>query len=273
MAIITISRELAALGDETAHELAKQLGYRFVERSILEEKIKSFGIDGDKLEKFDERKSSFLASLSRDGDDYIHFLKTAVLAEASQGNCIFIGRGTGVILQDIPGVIRAFLTAPIEIRIERIRSYFHCDEKRARHILEQADNNREAFHRYFFDTKWKDGSNYHLTLNTGSLHPGVCAALIKTMLDKIINDETEKQNSTRIKEINLGHQIKHHICYNKKIPIQFLEILVSGNNVSLFGAAYSQAVKEEAVLAACEIVPGGSIQSEIRVVEEDSGMP
>jgi len=66
MAIITISRELAALGDETAQELAKVLDYRFVGKHILEERIKSYGINDEKLKKYDERKPSFFASLSRD---------------------------------------------------------------------------------------------------------------------------------------------------------------------------------------------------------------
>ncbi|MDR0623927.1 MAG: cytidylate kinase-like family protein, partial [Treponema sp.] len=78
MAIITISRELAALGDETAHELAKLLNYRLVDKQVLEEQIKSYGIAGHKFEKYDERKPSFWASLSQDRDDYLHYLKTAV---------------------------------------------------------------------------------------------------------------------------------------------------------------------------------------------------
>ena len=54
MAIITVSRELAALGDETAQELAKLLGYRFVDKKTLQERIKSYGVEGQKLKKYDE---------------------------------------------------------------------------------------------------------------------------------------------------------------------------------------------------------------------------
>ncbi|MDR3303912.1 MAG: cytidylate kinase-like family protein, partial [Treponema sp.] len=173
MAIITISRELAALGDETAHELANLLNYRFVDKRMLEERIKSCGMADHKLQKYDERKPSFLASLSQDRDDYLHYLKTAVLAEVSSGSSIIIGRGANVMFKNIPGVLSVFLVAPTEIRIERVKSYFHCDDRRARQIIDQSDKDREGFHHYFFDMEWRRSGNYHITLNTGHLHPTV----------------------------------------------------------------------------------------------------
>jgi cytidylate kinase len=273
MAIITISRELAALGDETAHELADKLKYRFVDRYSLEERIKSFGVEDRKLEKYDERKPSFLASLSQDRDDYLHFLKTAILTEAGLGSCIFIGRGASIILKNIPGVFTVFLVAPFEIRLERVKSYFHCDERRARQIVEQSDHDREGFHRYFFDAKWKDPSNYHLVLNTGCLHPEICAETIKALRDRIVSEEAEAQNTLRIKELTLGQQVKHHILYEKEVPIHFLEANVAENKIILYGVANSQSLVEAAVSAGREVAPDVSIQAEIQVVQEYSVMP
>jgi cytidylate kinase len=274
MALITISRELAALGDETAHELASRLGYHFVDRYALEAKIKSYGVAGSKLEKYDERKPSFWASLSQDRDDYLHYLKTAIFSEASQGNGVFIGRGAGVILNGVPGVFSVFLTAPLEIRIARVKSYFHCDEKRALQIIDQSDRDREGFHRYFFDTKWKDAGNYHLALNTGHLHPGICAGLIKYMTEQVITPEAENDNIQKLKDLILEQRIKHHIIYEKEVPVHFLETSVLGNQILLYGVANSQSLVEAAISAARE-VPAGSktVVSEIQVVQEYSVMP
>jgi cytidylate kinase len=273
MAIITISRELAALGDETAHELAAKLNYRFVDRYALEERIKSFGVDGQKLQKYDERKPSFLASLSQDRDDYLHYLKTAILMEAGTGGGVFIGRGACVILKNVPGVFSVFLVAPFEIRLERVKSYFHCDERRARQILEQSDHDREGFHRYFFDVKWKDGGNYHLVLNTGFIHPEICAEAVKFLLEQTVTKEAEAQNVLRIGELTLGQQIKHHILYEKGVPVHFLEAAVSEGRITLYGVANSQSLVEAAAAAAQEIAPDLSLQTEIQVVQEYSIMP
>jgi cytidylate kinase len=273
MAIITISRQLAALGDETAHELAKLLDYRFVDKQALEERIKSYGLADRKLEKYDERKPSLFASLSQDRDDYLHYLKIAMLTEAADGNCIFIGRGAAVVFRDIPGVISVFLTAPMAIRLERVKSYFHCDDKRARQIIEQCDHDRFGFHRFFFDIDWKDPANYHLCLNTGHFHPNFCATIIKGLRDHTVSTGTEAQNSKRLKELNLGQQVIHHILYEKGIPVHFLEVSVNNGTIALYGVANAQSLVEAAVAAARDIASVETVISEIQVVQEYSVMP
>ena len=273
MAIITISRELAALGDETARELAKQLDYRFVDKKTLEERIKSYGVTGNKLRKYDEKKPSFWASLSQDKDDYLHYLKSAILGEAAQGNAVFVGRGAAVILKGVPGVFSVFLVAPPEIRLERVKSYFRCDDKRAHQIIEQNDRDREGFHRYFFDVKWKGAGNYHLALNTGHLHPELCAELVKDMLDRIMTKEAENQYTRRIGELALAQKIKHHILYEKGTSIHFLEVSVLDGRIILHGVAGAQSLIEAAVSCARELAPESDIQPEIQVVHEYSVMP
>ncbi|MDR2403632.1 MAG: cytidylate kinase-like family protein [Spirochaetaceae bacterium] len=273
MAIITISRELAALGDETAQELAKLLHYRFVDKHSLEETIKSYGVSDRKLEKYDERKPSFIASLSQDRDDYIHYLKTAMLSETQKGSCVFIGRGAGAIFKNIPGVLSVFLVAPFDIRCERVKSYFHCDDRRARQIIERSDHDREGYHSYFFDMQWKDPSNYHLALNTGYLHPTTGAKLIKSFREEMITGEMEADGELRLKEMLLGQQVVHHILYEKGIPIHFLEATVDEKTVVLFGVASSQVLVEAAVAAARIPATGYTLRSEIQVVQEYNVIP
>jgi cytidylate kinase len=273
MAIITISRELAALGDETAHELAKQLNCSFVDRLSLEDRIRSYGVADRKFTKYDERKPSFWSSFSSDRDDYLHFLKTAIFAEAEQGSCIFMGRGAMTILKGVPGVFSVFLAAPMEIRLERVKSYFHCDANRARQIIEKSDQDRNGFHRYFFETDWKDTGNYHLALNTGHLHPEVCAEIIKFMRDRVITDEAETQKAERIAELNLEQKIIYSILYQKEIQISFLEVSVCRDSIHLYGVANSQSLVEAGLNAARELVPNAAIQSEIQVVHEYTTIP
>lgn len=273
MAIITISRELAALGDETAQELAKLLDFRFVNKQNLEARIKSCGAAGQMFEKYDERKPSFWASLSQDRDDYFHYLKTAMLAEANEGNAVFIGRGANAVFRGLPGVLPVFLTASMEVRRERVKSYFHCDERRARQIIEQSDRDREGFHRYFFDIEWRNPQNYHIILNTGCLPPRLCADIIRSLQERLFTEETEAANRLRIKEMILGQQVVHHILYERTIPIHFLEASVSETGVRLFGVANSQALVEAAVSAAREVPSISGVHSEIQIVQEYNVVP
>jgi cytidylate kinase len=268
VAIVTISRELAALGDETAQKLADLLKYQVVDKKHLEDRMKNLGAAEGKIRKYDERRPSFWASLSQDRDDYIHFLKTALFSEAGQGNCIVIGRGSAAILKGVPGVFSVFLAASMEIRLERVKSYFHCDEHRARQIIDQSDRDREGFHQYFFELKWKGPENYHLTLNTGSLHPRLCAELIKTALEKTVTEEAEAANALCLKDLILGQKVVHHILFDKTIPVHFLDASVQAGAVTLFGVVNSQSMVEAAIHSAREMPAVSSVISEIQVVHE-----
>jgi cytidylate kinase len=272
MAIITISRELAAMGDETALELAKLLNYTFVDKGEIENSIKSHGFTGSQFSRYDERKPGFWSSLSRGRDNYLHYLKMAMLSEAVHGNCIMIGRGAAAILKNVPGVISVFLAAPYEIRAERVKSYFHCDDKRAKQIIEQNDQDREGFHRYFFDIDWTDACNYHLCINTGNFHPMLGAKIIKGLLEEYIDKETEADGIKKIQDLMLAQQVIHHILLDKNISVHFLEAEASGSEVTLFGVASSQVLVEAAIAAAKEVDSVAEVRSELQVVQEYSMM-
>ncbi|MFA6505581.1 MAG: cytidylate kinase family protein [Treponemataceae bacterium] len=273
MAIITISREIAALGDETAGELAKLLGCRFVDKAAIEKRFTTYGFSEKKLEKFDERKPGFWASLSQDRDDYLHYLKTAVFSEALEGDAVFIGRGASAIFRDIPAIVSVLLVAPMDIRIERVKSYFRCDDRRARQIIVQSDHDRAGFHRYFFDMDWEKPSNYHLVLNTGNMHPATVAEIIIEMKRLVINPDAEAKTRVKLHDMALAQSVVSRVLYEKKIPIHFLEAEASDGAVVLRGVANSQASIEAAVAAAGEVTGVRSVRGEIQVVQEYSVMP
>jgi hypothetical protein len=273
MAIVTISRELAALGDETALKLKNILACRMVEKKHLEDRMKSFGVEERKISKYDERKPSFFAALSLDRDDYLCCLKSAVFFEAAQGNCIFVGRGCAALFRNIPGALSVFLAAPLEIRLERVRGYFHCDERRARQIIDQSDRDREGYHRYFFEMKWRGPENYHLALNTGLLHPELCAEMIKAVLEKTVTPENEAAGILRINDLVLGQQVVRHIRFERTLPVHFLETAVQSGTVTLFGVVNSPPLVEAAIQAAKEVPGVQSVISEIQIVQEYSVVP
>ena len=265
MAIVTVSRELAALGDETAQEIAKFLGYRLIDKDTLEKRIQSYGGKAAKFKKYDERKPSFFAALSQDRDEYLHYLRKAILAEAEHENCVLIGRGANIILKDVPALISLFVSARPEVRAERVKSHFRCDERRAWQIIERSDRDRIGFHRYFFDIDWKYPGHYHLSFNTGIFSPRDCAEIVSSLKDRVFTRGAEAQNVAIMKNISLEHEIRHRILYEHEIPIRSLEISVSGNIVTLHGSTNSQALLDATVNLAREVAGRATVQSEIQI--------
>ena len=99
MAVITVSRQVAAHGDEVAAELAKLLNYKFVTRKDIEKRIVELGFPESKMPKYDERKPGFFASLAKNRDEYFNYAQYAILEAAQQKNVIIIGRGAFAVLQ------------------------------------------------------------------------------------------------------------------------------------------------------------------------------
>lgn len=273
MSVICIAREFAALGDEIALELAKITGFKAIGKEDIEAKMTNRGIPPEVRAKYDEKKPGFLASLSQDRDDYLHYLKCILYEEAAAGDCIISGRGGYAIFSGIPGVIAIKLVAPKEIRIQRIRARFACDDKRAEQLLRQNDRDRRGFHDYFFGMDWDDPVYYDLVINTGRDHPITVAQLIDQYKNLTISPEKAKESMKRMAELKLGQSIVSEILYNRRISIHFLEADVRGNKVILHGVANAQTAIDAAGSCALSVPGVEIVDNGIQIVQEFAVIP
>lgn len=273
MAIITISRQIASLGDEVAAELSRQLGYAFVNRKLLEDDLIKHGISEDKLLKYDERKPGFWASLARDRDEYFDYLREAVYERAKGGNCVFVGRGVFAILKDVPGCYAVRLIASDSVRIARLMKEFSWNEKKAQALMVESDTNRRGFHKCFFNIEQDDPSSYNMVLNTDSVTPEHASEVIKAACALSINAVQEAEGLSRIGELLQSQKIVNHIVFDLKIPVHFLEATASPNEIMLHGVADSSAVIEKVLAVARSMAPGKKISSGISIVQDYKSYP
>ena len=183
MAVITISRQVAALGDEIASALAKEIGYTFIDRKAIEARIVALGFPAEKLKKYDERKPGFFASLAKDRDEYLDYLQLAVLEAAAKDNCILIGRGSFVILENVPNHFAVRFVANDAVRMERLKNEFSWEDKQAKQRISESATNRSGFHKSFFNVDNEDSTHYHLVLNTGMLDIDSAVKVLKDLKD------------------------------------------------------------------------------------------
>ncbi len=273
MAIITIARELAALGEELARELSRLTNYKLIDREFLEKRLSDYGLDAEKREKYDEKKPGFWASLSQERDDYLHFLKAALFEETIDGDCIVVGRGASAIYKSVPSLVSIKIVSPLGIRIERVMKSYGCDERHALQIVEESDHNRSGFHKYFFSMDWADPRGYDLTINSSRPDPAQEAKLVDDYRKIVVNAAKEEAGKRRLAELLLGQRVVTEIVYAKKVPVHFLEAAADGTRIVLHGVANTQAAID-ASLAAARSVPGVSeAESAIQVVQEFTVMP
>jgi cytidylate kinase len=274
MAIITIARELAALGEDVARELSRINGYKLIDREYLDKRLTDFGLSPEKRQKYDEKKPGFWASLSQERDDYLHFLKTALFEETAGGDCIVVGRGANSIFASVPSLVAVKVVAPLSVRTERVMKSYTCDERHALQIVEESDHNRIGYNKYFFSSDWSDPRTYDLTINTAKIDVKLAAKIIDNYRISYVTEELAAAGKRRISELLLGQRIVTEIVYAKKIPVHFLEAAATeGGRVVLHGVANSQAAIDSA-LAAARALPGViEVESAIQVVQEFTVMP
>ena len=273
MAIIAISRQVAALGDEVARELAKQTGYKFIDRKYIEQRIINLGFPEDKMKKYDERKPGFFASLAKNRDEYLDYLQTAVLEAASEGNCILIGRGAFIILESLPNLISVRFVAKNDVRINRLMKEFNWNEKQAIQRIEESDSNRLGFHKSFFNLVNEDPSHFHLTINTGILDVKESAIVIDNLRKTLITDEKEKQGAEQLRSLYDAQKLVNTLIFEYKLNIIFLKAVINGDSVVLHGVSDSAAVTEKAITIASSLVPDKKVESCISIVQDFKAYP
>lgn len=271
MAIIAISRQVAALGDEIATAIAKELHYTFATRTQIEQRIVELGFPKEKLDKYDERRPGFFASLAKDHDEYLNYLQYAVLEAASRGNCILIGRGSFVILEDVPNLISLRFVAPDPIRIQRLCKEFNWNEKQAIARITESAVNRRGFHKSFFNVDNEDPSHYLLTINTGMFGERDVIKLIESFIKEYSTPEKDAASKKKINNMLRAQDLTNRLLFDYKLDINFLRAVADndGNAITLHGVAESQAIADRAVGIAARILPTCTIRSAIAIVQQD----
>lgn len=268
MAIIAISREVAALGDEVASAVAKKLGYKFINRQELEKRIVTLGFPAEKLKKYDEKKPGFFASLVKDRDEYLHYLQTAILEAAADDDCILIGRGSFVILESLQNLVSLRFVASDEIRLQRLQKEFNWNEKQALQRITESDTNRKGFHKSFFNVDLDDASHFLMVLNTGIFDEKAAADTIATIVKNYITPQKEQLGKEKLGELIKCQHLVNKLVFEYKLNIEFLRAVIDGKKLSLQGVADSTVLVERAIKIAAVEFPEYNVTSAISVVQD-----
>lgn len=257
MAILTVSRQVASLGDEICSALAEKIGYKFIGRKDIEKRIIEMGFPEEKFRKFDEKKPGFFASLSASRDEYLDYLQTAIL-EAAQENCILIGRGASIVLSGLPNHISLRFVCDKKIRIARLMEEHGWTEKEALKRIEESDQNRQGFLKSFFNGDINDLSMFHAVFNTGLFDINTVSECVSAIIHHAVTEEKEKAGREKLHELLTAQKIVNLIILKHKLNISFLraDVLATEKTILLHGVTDSSETVSEA----------------LRLISEESGL-
>ncbi len=194
--VIAICREYCSGGKEIGKKVANELGYTFLDKQLITEAAKKSGYDESVFEKVDEvATNSLLYSLvlgtyganaagAMPDNDKLFGLQAEIIRDtAKEKNCVVIGRCADYVLREEPHLIKIFLRADMDFRVERFRSLYTTPEgKKPEDIINKTDKKRASYYKFYTGSLWKDMNNYDLVINTGKV--GVDNA-VATIIDYV----------------------------------------------------------------------------------------
>lgn len=192
--IVTISREFGSGGSQIAHLLGRRLGWRVIDRELIEEVARRLNAPPDEVERLDEqigglveRVGVILARGIPDAPimpvapdaDYIAQIERAVIRDAaSSPPFIVVGHGTQCIFHDRADALHVRVVAPLPVRARRVADRSGLPLAEAEERARRIDAQRRRYIRHHFACEPSDPDLYDLQINTGSIGLEEAADLI-----------------------------------------------------------------------------------------------
>ena len=182
--IITISREFGTGARLIGREVAALLNYGYYDRALIEMAAEKSGLSEEFIERTEEKASnSFLYNLATAAylasdvtaeytvpvNDQAFMIQSDVIRDiARSSNGVIVGRCADFVLKDHPRLLRVFIYANKEDRVNRIVNEYGQDPKNAESVLTKIDKGRANYHKFYTGTNWRSMDNYDLCINTSN---------------------------------------------------------------------------------------------------------
>ena len=180
---ICFSRKIGVGALEIADMLAEKIGFKVVDREILEHIASDANLRESTVSFFDERHPGAFGNLfsmmfgerSFTMGDYLRYLAYAVYSIADSGPTIFVGRGTHLILPREKTLAVRFISSK-DYRVNRVAEILDVEEPLAIKTLEEEDKKQRNFFKTNFGKKDASPYEFDLVLNCDHLSNPIWSA-------------------------------------------------------------------------------------------------
>ncbi|WP_461811732.1 MATE family efflux transporter [Faecalimonas sp.] len=184
--IITIARQHGTCGKRIGELVAKKLDIPFYCKELTAIAAKESGLAEEHLSSDYEQTDYAFQKLylSTDVGRRGMIAQEQVLRKiADEGACVIVGRAANHVLWNYKDVVKVYLYAPEEYRIENIQEMYNDTKEQARQHMHRSDEARSTYYRNISGYEWKNMSNYNLCIDA-SLGKEAVAQLIVEYVEK-----------------------------------------------------------------------------------------
>jgi cytidylate kinase len=206
MPIVTIARQLGAGGETIAQRLSDTLGWRLLDRALVDRIAEELEVAPEQVEATSERVEGFMERLglylaeglpealpvtivpSTSSEATARAARRLVAALAEEGPAVIVGHGAMCVLRDRLDAMHVFVHAPFETRVGRAVVFFEVDREGAEEKIRRSDTDRKRYIREHFGREWQDPTNYHLCVDTGAFGIDGAVELIREAALRLLGE-------------------------------------------------------------------------------------
>ena len=166
--IITIAREHGSSGKQIGKLVAERLNIPFYYKEMTVLAAQESGLDKEFVSNINENSPSILHELYLSTKVVQH----AIVAQAKvirkiaeYGSCVIVGRAADYVLKDNKDVVRIFIYAPEEYRIQRIMEVYGDTREEAMNFIKKSNDARAAYYQNISGHTWGDRKHYDLLID------------------------------------------------------------------------------------------------------------
>jgi CMP/dCMP kinase len=185
--LITISREYGAGGSELGVLLGKELGWPVLDHELVRELAMRLKCEEGEVRAMDEHAPSFLERLAAvavvtapesrvhstpwvtDPDCIAAAAREVLLEAAQRPPLIVVGHGGNCLFHDRPDVLRIRVTAPFDVRVQRVARRSGLTAQQAAAEVRRRDGDRQQYLQRYYQSDVNDASQYDLQINTATV--------------------------------------------------------------------------------------------------------
>jgi cytidylate kinase len=198
--IVAISHTWGSGGEHVGRSVAKRLGFRYVDDEVIARAAEKEGIDAE-LVADAERRKSWLGRLLDDigrvsladpgagalaPDEVAHaqrkdlpgLIVAAIHDLAEQGNVVIVAHAASIPLAGRTDLLRVFVTASVETRVQRLGHAASGDPGQAAKIVKDSDAARADYFRRFYGITQEVPTHYDVVVNTDALSMDEAIAVV-----------------------------------------------------------------------------------------------
>ncbi|HMD77858.1 MAG TPA: cytidylate kinase-like family protein [Terracidiphilus sp.] len=183
--VLTVNREFGSGGGRIAQTIAGWLGWKLLDRDIIDAIAYAAHVDSKVVRQYDEHVDSWLRRINQqamrsaalaaglelgensvfDAEEMVKISRKIIEEAHAEGNCVIVGRGSQCVLQHKPDVYHVFVYAPYKERILRL-----CNRLEKGANVEQrirtVDEERAKYLQQYFGKNWCNPHLYDLMISS-----------------------------------------------------------------------------------------------------------